>query len=246
MLVIPAVDLKGGRCVRLTQGRFDKEQIFSDDPVEIAQIWQKKGAKRLHVVDLDGAFHGQPKNIETIKQMVKSLDIPIQLGGGIRDIETIEKYISIGIDRVIIGTSAVVDTGLVKKAVTKYNDKIIVGIDTRNGMAAIKGWLEVSELKGLNLALKMQDLGVKRIIYTDVTRDGMLTGPNVDNISEILDKTEINIIASGGIASVEDLLELKKLKRKRLEGAIVGKALYLNKIDLREAIEAIEGELNDV
>ena len=242
MLIIPAIDLKDGRCVRLTQGRFDKEQIFSDDPVEVAQIWQKKGAKRLHVVDLDGAFHGEPKNIDIVKQMVKSIDIPIQLGGGIRDIETIEKYISLGIDRVIIGTSAVVDTSLVKKAVTKYNDQIIVGIDTRDGMAAIKGWLEVSELKGINLALKMQDLGVKRIIYTDVTRDGMLTGPNIENISEILDKTKVNVIASGGIASIEDLLEFKKLDQKRLEGVIVGKALYLDKIDLEEAIEVIEGE----
>ena len=130
MLIIPAIDLKDGRCVRLTQGRFDKEQIFSDDPVEVAQIWQKKGAKRLHVVDLDGAFHGEPKNIDIVKQMVKSIDIPIQLGGGIRDIETIEKYISLGIDWVIIGTSAVIDTSLVEKAVSKYSDQIIVGIDT--------------------------------------------------------------------------------------------------------------------
>ncbi len=242
MLIIPAIDLKDGRCVRLTQGRFDKEQIFSDDPVEVAQIWQKKGAKRLHVVDLDGAFHGEPKNIDIVKQMVKSIDIPIQLGGGIRDIETIEKYISLGIDWVIIGTSAVIDTSLVEKAVSKYSDQIIVGIDTSDGMAAIKGWLEVSELKGINLALKMQDLGVKRIIYTDVTRDGMLTGPNIENISEILDKTKVNVIASGGIASIEDLLEFKKLDQKRLEGVIVGKALYLDKIDLEEAIEVIEGE----
>ena len=242
MLIIPAIDLKDGRCVRLTQGRFDKEQIFSDDPVEVAQIWQKKGAKRLHVVDLDGAFHGEPKNIDIVKQMVKSIDIPIQLGGGIRDIETIEKYISLGIDWVIIGTSAVIDTSLVEKAVSKYSDQIIVGIDTRDGMAAIKGWLEVSELKGINLALKMQDLGVKRIIYTDVTRDGMLTSPNIENISEILDKTKVNVIASGGIASIEDLLEFKKLDQKRLEGVIVGKALYLDKIDLEEAIEVIEGE----
>jgi phosphoribosylformimino-5-aminoimidazole carboxamide ribotide isomerase len=242
MLIIPAVDIRGGRCVRLTQGRFDREQVFSNDPVEMALNWQGKGAKRLHVVDLDGAVQGKPQNLKVIEKIVNTVNIPVQLGGGIRDIDTIDKCISIGIDRVIMGTSAVFSREIVKKAVSLYPDKVIVGIDAKDGRVAVKGWLEISEQKSVDLIKEIEQFGIKRIIYTDITKDGMMTGPNLAALEEILENTGMKVIASGGISSIGDLIALKKMEAKGLEGAIIGKALYLGKIDLKAALEIMEGE----
>lgn len=242
MLIIPAVDIRGGRCVRLTQGRFDREQVFSNDPVEMALNWQEKGAKRLHVVDLDGAVQGKPQNLKVIEKIVNTVNIPVQLGGGIRDIDTIDKCISIGIDRVIMGTSAVFNREIVKKAVSLYPDKVIVGIDAKDGRVAVKGWLEVSEQKSVDLIKEIEQLGINRIIYTDITKDGMMTGPNLSALEEILENTGMKVIASGGISSIGDLIALKKMEARGLEGAIIGKALYLRKIDLKAALEIMEGE----
>ncbi|QSQ09621.1 1-(5-phosphoribosyl)-5-[(5-phosphoribosylamino)methylideneamino] imidazole-4-carboxamide isomerase [Koleobacter methoxysyntrophicus] len=242
MLIIPAVDIRGGRCVRLTQGRFDREQVFSNDPVEMALNWQEKGAKRLHVVDLDGAVQGKPQNLKVIEKIVNTVNIPVQLGGGIRDIDTIDKCISIGIDRVIMGTSAVFNREIVKKAVSLYPDKVIVGIDAKDGRVAVKGWLEISEQKSVDLIKEIEQFGINRIIYTDITKDGMMTGPNLAALEEILENTGMKVIASGGISSIGDLIALKKMEVKGLEGAIIGKALYLGKIDLKAALEIMEGE----
>jgi len=242
MLIIPAVDIRGGRCVRLTQGRFDREQVFSNDPVEMALNWQEKGTKRLHVVDLDGAVQGKPQNLKVIEKIVNTVNIPVQLGGGIRDIDTIDKCISIGIDRVIMGTSAVFNREIVKKAVSLYPDRVIVGIDAKDGRVAVKGWLEISEQKSVDLIKEIEQFGIKRIIYTDITKDGMMTGPNLAALEEILENTGMKVIASGGISSIGDLIALKKMEAKGLEGAIIGKALYLGKIDLKAALEIMEGE----
>lgn len=242
MLIIPAVDIRGGRCVRLTQGRFDREQVFSNDPVEMALNWQEKGAKRLHVVDLDGAVQGKPQNLKVIEKIVNTVNIPVQLGGGIRDIDTIDKCISIGIDRVIMGTSAVFSREIVKKAVSLYPDKVIVGIDAKDGRVAVKGWLEISEQKSVDLIKEIEQFGINRIIYTDITKDGMMTGPNLSALEEILENTGMKVIASGGISSIGDLIALKKMEARGLEGAIIGKALYLGKIDLKAALEIMEGE----
>ncbi|NPV43296.1 MAG: 1-(5-phosphoribosyl)-5-[(5-phosphoribosylamino)methylideneamino]imidazole-4-carboxamide isomerase [Firmicutes bacterium] len=242
MLIIPAVDIRGGMCVRLTQGRFDREQVFSNDPVEIALNWQEKGAKRLHVVDLDGAVQGKPQNLKVIEKIVNTVNIPVQLGGGIRDIDTIDKCISIGIDRVIMGTSAVFNREVVKKAVSLYPDKIIVGIDAKDGRVAVKGWLEISEQKSVDLIKEIEQFGINRIIYTDITKDGMMTGPNLAALEDILENTGMKVIASGGISSIGDLIALKKMEVRGLEGAIIGKALYLGKIDLKAAFEIMEGE----
>lgn len=242
MLIIPAVDIRGGRCVRLTQGRFDREQVFSNDPVEMALNWQEKGAKRLHVVDLDGAVQGKPQNLKVIEKIVNTVNIPVQLGGGIRDIDTIDKCISIGIDRVIMGTSAVFNREIVKKAVSLYPDRVIVGIDAKDGRVAVKGWLEISEQKSVDLIKEIEQFGINRIIYTDITKDGMMTGPNLAALEEILENTGMKVIASGGISSIGDLIALKKMEVKGLEGAIIGKALYLGKIDLKAALEIMEGE----
>lgn len=229
-------------CVRLTQGRFDREQVFSNDPVEIALNWQEKGAKRLHVVDLDGAVQGKPQNLKVIEKIVNTVNIPVQLGGGIRDIDTIDKCISIGIDRVIMGTSAVFNREVVKKAVSLYPDKIIVGIDAKDGRVAVKGWLEISEQKSVDLIKEIEQFGINRIIYTDITKDGMMTGPNLAALEDILENTGMKVIASGGISSIGDLIALKKMEVRGLEGAIIGKALYLGKIDLKAAFEIMEGE----
>lgn len=242
MLIIPAVDIRGGRCVRLTQGRFDREQVFSNDPVEMALNWQEKGTKRLHVVDLDGAVQGKPQNLKVIEKIVNTVNIPVQLGGGIRDIDTIDKCISIGIDRVIMGTSAVFNREIVKKAVSLYPDRVIVGIDAKDGRVAVKGWLEISEQKSVDLIKEIEQFGINRIIYTDITKDGMMTGPNLAALEEILENTGMKVIASGGISSIGDLIALKKMEAKGLEGAIIGKALYLGKIDLKAALEIMEGE----
>lgn len=234
MLIIPAIDLKNGKCVRLLQGRADAVTEYSDNPVEVAKRWEFLGAKLIHVVDLDGAFTGNQKNIESIKEIRKAVSVEIEVGGGIRDMDRIDLLISIGINRVILGTVAIEKLGLVKEACKKYPGKVFIGIDSKNGLVAVKGWVEVTEVKAKELALKMQDFGAAGIIYTDISKDGMMTGPNIEATREMVETLNIPVIASGGVSSINDIKNL--LGIKNLWGAITGKALYAGTLDLKEAI----------
>jgi len=233
MEIIPAVDIKGGRCVRLYQGDYLKETVFSDNPVDVAKGWKAQGARRLHVIDLDGAAGGEVHNIAVIEAIVKGVNLPVQLGGGIRDEATVSKLLALGIERVILGTVAVENPELVKSLCWKYGEAIVVGIDARDGCVATRGWVKGTEIKALELALKMADFGVKRIIYTDIKRDGTLTEPGFEFIAEMVKGVKVPIIAAGGISK---LSHLRKLAEVGVEGAIVGKALYTGDIKLGEAM----------
>jgi phosphoribosylformimino-5-aminoimidazole carboxamide ribotide isomerase len=237
MEVIPAVDIKGGKCVRLYQGDYLRETVFSEDPVDVALGWRAQGARRLHVIDLDGAAGGEPHNIAVIEAIVKRVNLPVQLGGGIRDEATLSKLLAIGIDRVILGTVAVENPELVKSLCQKYDEAIVIGIDARDGFVATRGWIKGTDIKVLELGLKMADIGVKRIIYTDIKRDGTLTEPGFEAIAEMVKGVNLPIIAAGGISK---LSHLKKLKELGVEGAIVGKALYTGDINLGEALAAVK------
>ncbi len=231
--IIPAIDIKDGRCVRLYQGNFDQETVFSDDPVEVALEWQSLGAPRLHIVDLDGAIGGEVYNLDIITEIASAALVPTQLGGGIRQLETIEQLLKAGIERVILGTAAVEDQGLIKQACQRFRESIIVGIDAREGYIATHGWRQETELGAVEFAQSMVELGVRRFIYTDINRDGTLTEPNFSAIAELINAVKTPVIASGGISSLN---HLKMLKSLGVEGAIVGKALYTGDIDLKEAI----------
>jgi phosphoribosylformimino-5-aminoimidazole carboxamide ribotide isomerase len=234
MEVIPAVDIKGGRCVRLYQGDYGRETVFSENPVDVALGWKAQGAQRLHVIDLDGAAGGRVQNIEVIKTIVRKLGLPVQLGGGVRDEATVAELLGIGIDRVILGTAAVENAGLVKSLCGKYGKSIIVGIDARDGFVATHGWIKATEIKVLELGLQMVDLGVKRIIYTDIKRDGTLTEPGFEAISGMVKGLKVPVIAAGGISKISHLVKLKELG---VEGAVLGRAIYTGDINLKEALE---------
>lgn len=236
MRLYPAIDMIDGQCVRLVQGDYNQKSTFSENPVEVALKWRDLGGEFIHLVDLDGARKGNMPNFETIVNIAKTLDIPIEVGGGIRDMEAVEKYLENGINRVIIGTSAIRNPEFVKEAVEKYGDRIVVGIDAKDGMVAVSGWEEVSDVSALELAKQMEKIGVKTIIYTDIATDGMLSGPNVSAMKEMAEYTTMDVVASGGVTSLEDLKELSKTG---VEGAIIGKALYTGHIDLKEAIKLI-------
>ena len=235
MLVIPAIDLKDGQCVRLQQGRKDAVTIYSGDPSATAKKWEASGAKVLHVVDLDGAFTGSQKNYSRILEIRKSVDMGIEVGGGIRDISTVDRLVSAGINRVIIGTSAIEDIQFVTDACKRFPGRIFIGIDAKNGKVAVKGWEEVSSIDARELALRVEAIGVSGIIYTDISRDGMLTGPNLPALEDMVKTVNIPVIASGGIANIEDIRNL--LKIENLWGAITGKAIYAGSLDLKEAIQ---------
>ncbi|HID96437.1 MAG TPA: 1-(5-phosphoribosyl)-5-[(5-phosphoribosylamino)methylideneamino]imidazole-4-carboxamide isomerase [Candidatus Latescibacteria bacterium] len=237
MLIIPSIDLKDGRCVSLVQGRADKVTVYSDDPVEVALRWQAEGACYLHLVDLDGAFEGGPRNLPAVKRILEAVDIPLELGGGIRDQGSISRLLALGLDRVVIGTVAVHDPELLKRAIDRFGPRrVVVGIDARAGMVAVKGWKEVLEVSAIDLALKVKDLGVERIIYTDIERDGMMTGPNLEMSGTLAQKSGLKVIISGGISSTEDILHIAKMEKFGIDGVIVGKALYEGKVNLREVI----------
>ncbi|WP_066637137.1 1-(5-phosphoribosyl)-5-[(5-phosphoribosylamino)methylideneamino]imidazole-4-carboxamide isomerase [Desulfolucanica intricata] len=242
MLIIPAIDLREGRCVRLVEGRLDRETVYSDDPVAMARSWQEQGARWLHVVDLDGAFAGVPKNLEVIKKIVAAVDIPVQVGGGIRNVEAIETLFNIGVTRVILGTVAIQKPELVKEVCSKFDEGIIVGIDGRNGKVAIEGWGVTVEKTTLELALEMKSFGVKRVLFTDIRRDGTLRGPNLEATGELARRSGLKVIASGGVSSLEDLRALKKLEADGVESAIMGKALYAGTVKLKDALMIAEGE----
>ena len=235
MIVIPAIDLKDGKCVRLLQGKKDEVTVYSDDPAEMARQWEGLGAELLHVVDLDGAFTGEQKNFDKIRAIREAISIPIELGGGIRDIERIEKLIDLGVDRTIIGTSAAKNPDVVKEACGKFPGQVLVGIDAKDGMVAVKGWVEVTEFEAIGFAKNMEGLGAAGIIYTDISRDGMLTGPNIDAMAKMVESVEIPVIASGGVSKIEDIESLMQIEN--LWGVITGKALYSGAMDLKNAIE---------
>jgi phosphoribosylformimino-5-aminoimidazole carboxamide ribotide isomerase len=238
MIVIPAIDLKEGLCVRLQQGRKDEATVYSPDPVATARKWQSYGAKLLHVVDLDGAFTGDQKNISSIIAVRKAVSMKIEVGGGIRDMQRIDQLIGLGIDRVIIGTAAIENPELVKDACAKYPGRILVGIDAKDGYVAVKGWVEVTSVRAVDLARRMQEAGAAGVIYTDIAKDGMLVGPNIEATAEMVEALSIPVIASGGVSSLEDIRRLCQIPR--LFGAISGKALYSGAIDLSEAIQIAE------
>lgn len=237
MEVIPAVDIKGGKCVRLYQGDYLKETVFSENPVDVAMGWVAQGAGRLHVVDLDGAASGELRNIAVVEAIVKRVNLPVQVGGGVRDEATVAKLLDIGVDRVILGTVAVENPKLVKSLCRKYGEAIVVGIDARDGYVATRGWVEETEIKALELGLQMAATGVKRIIYTDIKRDGTLTEPGFEAIAQMVKGVNLPIIAAGGISK---LSHLRKLKELGAEGAILGKALYTGDIKLGEALVAVK------
>ncbi|MCX8069795.1 MAG: 1-(5-phosphoribosyl)-5-[(5-phosphoribosylamino)methylideneamino]imidazole-4-carboxamide isomerase, partial [Thermodesulfovibrionales bacterium] len=213
MIIIPAIDLKDGKCVRLLQGRKEDVTVYSDNPVEVAFKWQSSGASLIHIVDLDGAFTGEQKNLQAIKEIVNSIHIPIQLGGGIRDIKRIEMLFNLGIDRLIIGTAAIENPDMVKEASKSFLGKILVGIDAKNGYVAVKGWVELTKVKAIDLAMQMQDYGAFGIIYTDISKDGMLIGPNIEATEELVNSIDIPVIASGGVSSLKDIEALNKIDK---------------------------------
>ncbi|CAH2031843.1 1-(5-phosphoribosyl)-5-[(5-phosphoribosylamino)methylideneamino]imidazole-4-carboxamide isomerase [Trichlorobacter ammonificans] len=236
MIVIPAIDLKEGKCVRLEQGEMDRDTVFSDNPAEQALKWQQAGAELLHLVDLDGAFAGEPKNKGAIEAILAAISIPAQLGGGIRDIATIEAYLSLGLSRVIIGTAAQRNPELVVEACRKFPGRIVVGIDAKNGMVAVQGWAEVTGITAVDLARKFEDCGVSAIIYTDISRDGMMAGPNIEATRALAEAIAIPVIASGGVSSLADIENLMAIEASGVSGTITGKAIYTGAIDLAEAI----------
>jgi phosphoribosylformimino-5-aminoimidazole carboxamide ribotide isomerase len=238
MIIIPAIDLKGGQCVRLLQGRKDAVTVYSDNPEDIANHWVNLGAELLHVVDLDGAFTGRQKNFSVIKAIREVINIPVQVGGGIRDILSIEKLMSLGIDRVILGTSAANRPEIIKEACEKFPGRVIAGVDAKGGKVAIKGWEEVTDHNAIDFAKNMEALGAGAVIYTDISRDGMLSGPNLEAMAEMVQALKIPVIASGGVATIQDIRKLMKIGN--LWGVITGKALYEGTLDLKEALEAVK------
>lgn len=239
MILIPAIDIKGGRCVRLTQGRMDSETVYSEDPAAMAAQWESQGAGRLHLVDLDGAVAGEASQFAALAKVIKAVRIPVQVGGGIRSLETIDKYLSAGAAGVIMGTSAIQNLPLVQEACKKFPRSIIAGIDSKGGAVAVRGWTELHPEEVPELAMRMQDAGVAAIILTDIEKDGMLSGPNFDLFEEVGMQVEIPIIASGGITTLPQLEQLSEIPA--VAGAIVGKALYAGKLSLPEAIAALRG-----
>ena len=237
MLIIPAIDIIGGRVVRLEQGDFNKEKSYSDDPIQAALKWEKKGAKFLHLVDLDGARNGKMKNVDTIAKIIENIRIDCEIGGGLRDEDEVNYFLKKGAKRVVFGTRVLEDFDYLAKLINKFNKRIAVSIDFKGNKVVKKGWQEETDLEPVELITEMEEIGVKTIIVTDISLDGTLKGPNIDALKKILSATKISIIASGGISSLDDIKRLKAIERKNLEAVIIGKALYEGKIDLEEAIK---------
>lgn len=232
--IIPAVDILDGKCVRLRQGRFDTSTVFYENPLEAAEMWEKKGAKRLHVVDLNGARTGSPENLEIIKKILKALKIPVQVGGGFRRIDLIEEIIRLGANRVVLGTTAIVNPNLLSSVCEKFGGKIVVSVDAKDDKVVASGWTNVSQKNVFSLAQEAVSLGVKRFVYTDISKDGMLSGPNFTAISKFISSVSVPVIASGGIKTSEDISKLKELK---CEGCILGQALYTGALKLEDILE---------
>lgn len=235
--IIPAIDLRGGQCVRLYQGDYSRETVFSAEPLDVALKWQSVGAPRLHIVDLDGAAEGEPRNLDIVKKIAEAMLIPTQLGGGIRTMSTLEEVLKAGVERVVLGTSALKDPEMVREACSRFRESVIISVDVQNGRMATEGWREQAEEGGIaDFAREMVRLGVRRFVYTDITRDGTLTEPNFAAVSEFIDSVRVPVVAAGGIASINHLKVLAKLGA---EGAIVGRAVYTGDINLKQALEAV-------
>jgi len=240
MIVIPAIDLKKGNCVRLVQGNKDAVTVYSQDPAMTAKRWESSGAKLLHIVDLDGAFSGNQKNLDAILKIRKAVRIPLQVGGGIRNIGNLINLFTAGIDRVIIGTAAIEDPGFLVLACRQYPGRVLIGIDAKDGMVAIKGWEEVTPIHAYDLAKRLELVGIAGIIYTDIRRDGMLTGPNIEAVRDMVDHVTVPVIASGGISNMDDIKNLSQIQK--LWGMITGKAIYSGSLHLKEAIQFLESQ----
>lgn len=240
MLVIPAIDLKKGNCVRLVQGNKDAVTVYSQDPAMTAKRWESSGAKLLHIVDLDGAFSGNQKNLDAILKIRKTVRMMLQVGGGIRNIGNLIHLFSAGIDRVIIGTAAIEDPGFLVQACRQYPGRVLIGIDAKDGMVAIKGWEEVTPIHAYDLAKRLELVGIAGIIYTDIRRDGMLTGPNIEAVRDMVDHVTVPVIASGGISNMDDIKNLSQIQK--LWGMITGKAIYSGSLNLKEAIQFLESQ----
>lgn len=236
MLILPAIDLRQGRCVRLYQGKLEAETIYSSDPVAVARGWASRGARWLHVVDLDGAFAGRSRNLEVIVAIIKEVGIPVQVGGGIRSLESLEAVLSAGAARAVLGTIAVSNPEVVAEAVERFGEQVVVGIDSRDGQVAVEGWAATVELDAIDFARNMAALGVKRTVFTDISRDGTLKGPNIGAIRGMALQGGLKVIASGGIATLDDLCALRELEDAGVEGAILGRALYNGNFTLEEAL----------
>ena len=239
MILFPAIDLKDGVCVRLEQGDMARATVFNRDPAAQAHIFEEEGFKHLHIVDLDGAFAGKPMNATAVERILETVGLCVQLGGGIRDMATIEAWLGKGVNRVIIGTAAVRDPALVKEAARKFPERVAVGLDARDGKVAVDGWAETSELSALEIAKRFEDAGVAAIIYTDIARDGLLKGLNLDATIALADAISIPVVASGGLASIEDVKQLLEPRATKLQGAIAGRALYDGRLDPAEALRMV-------
>ena len=241
MLVIPAIDIRGGKCVRLFQGDFNQETVFSNNPEEMAEQWASQGSSYLHIVDLDGARSGSPVNVFIIKKILETVNIPIEVGGGIRSLDNIYDLLEMGVDRVILGSAAIDNPSLVKQAAREFGESVIVGIDAKNGRVAVHGWDDTSEITSTDLAMRMGDAGITTIIFTDIAKDGTLSGVNAEKFANIAIRSGISVIASGGVGSLEDIKALKKYEKDGVVGVILGKSIYTGKLDLSDAI-AVAGE----
>lgn len=236
MIIFPAIDIRGGKCVRLLKGDFDKETVFSDKPEEIAKKWEAQGATFLHLVDLDGARAGHPVNLLTVKAIIAAANIPVELGGGIRTLADVKSVLDLGVRRVILGSVAVRDPELVREACRLYGDRVVVGIDARDGMVAVDGWEASGNIGAVDLAKKMGEAGVKTIIYTDISRDGTLAGVNVESTAQLARESGVRVVASGGVKSIDDIRALLPYESDGIEGVIVGKSIYMGTLDLPAAL----------
>lgn len=247
MIILPAIDLKGGRCVRLEQGKPEKEKVYSGDPAEVARSWEQQGAQWLHVVDLDGAFAGEPRNLASLQAIRSAVSIPIQFGGGNRTMDTLALVFDAGVDRVVLGTAALESPDFISEACAAFGNKIAVGIDARNGKVAVKGWSDVTDIDAIEFGREAEARGAELIIYTDISRDGMLSGPNTEALRRMAEGVSIPVIASGGVSSPADVAEISRLAPGRIIAMIIGKALYEGSITLRRALDiaATSGSANE-
>ncbi len=242
MIVYPAIDLKDGHCVRLVEGDFNRKTVFSDNPAKMALRWEQEGAEFLHLVDLDGALNGQMKNLNVIKDILEAVKIPVQLGGGLRTLDEIKMAMYLGVNRVILGSVALQEPKLVQDACKEYPGKVVVGIDAKDGKVAVNGWGQVHDVTALELALKMKEVGVERIIFTDILRDGKLQGVNVETTAALAQKSGLRVIASGGVSSIDDVIALKQFEQSGIEGFIVGRAIYTGDVELSDLIKVAKGD----
>ena len=242
MIIIPAVDIKNGKCVRLVQGRKEDETVFSDDPAAMAEKWAQAGAELIHVIDLDGAFEKSPQNLAAIRKILQTVDTPIQVGGGIRNESTVRRFLDMGVERVIVGTEAINHPEFVERISGMYPGRIIVGIDARKGLVAIEGWTETTRVKAVDLAKRFENCGLAAVNFTDIHRDGMQTGPNIEETRRLAEAIHIPVVASGGVATIQDIHNLLPLEAVGVIGVITGKALYSGTLDFKEALRVVNSK----